>query len=268
MHRSADELMEPGFGCGRPHVIEIWRYEKDRGIDRIKFPQNASELLKNKTTLLWVDAENPTPEELEWIKEAFGVHPIAMEDYDTPQERARIDRYPNLYSIVFYALEVDAECRIKERPLTLFVGPQFLVTLHAEPFPEIKEARQLWDRNEKDMPCEIGVAMYALLDTLVDDYFPLIDRLADEVEDVEDHVLQEGHPTNLDRIFHLKRQLLYLRRAVAPERDVMNVLLRRELPIFSESTLIYIQDIYDHIVRVLDGLDTHRDLLSGASRSS
>ena len=187
-----------------------------------------------------------------------------MEDYNTPQERSRIDRYREMYSIVVFALGFKEErCTLTERPLTLFVGERYMVTLHADPFPEIHEARELWERNKAEMESEVGVVLYALLDVLIDDYFPLIDRISDEVEDVEDQVLQEGQPANLDQIFHLKRQLLYMRRAVAPERDVLNVLLRRELPLFSEAMTIYIQDLYDHVVRVLDGIDTHRDLLSG-----
>ncbi|MBW3624101.1 MAG: magnesium/cobalt transporter CorA [Armatimonadetes bacterium] len=240
-------------------------YRKGTGFETLGYPQEVKPLLEREACLLWVDAEDPSPEELQWVQAQFHVHPIAMEDYNSPQERSRIDRYREMYSIVVFALGFAGDAlTLVDRPLTLFVGTNYLVTLHVQPFPEIREAMELWERNIEEMECEIGVALYALLDVLIDDYFPLIDQLSDAVESIEDHVLKEGRPADLDKIFHLKRQLIYLRRAVAPERDVLNVLLRRELPLFSEGMMIYFQDLYDHVVRVLDSLDTHRDLLSGA----
>lgn len=246
-------------------VVTIWIFHQDKRFETLDYPQEIDSILAEGNTLLWVDAEDPSPEELAWIQSRFNVHPIAMEDYNSPKERSRIDRYREMYSIVVFALGFTEEsCSLVERPLTLFVGPRYMVTLHAEPFPEVHEACELWERNKEELEAEIGVVLYALLDVLIDDYFPLIDRLAEEVEGVEDQVLQEGRPANLDQIFHLKRQLLYLRRTVAPERDVLNVLLRRELPLFSEPMMIYFQDLYDHVIRVMDGLDNHRELLSSA----
>lgn len=246
-------------------MIKIWTFHKDRRFEELPYPQEAGPLLGEDDCLLWVDGEDPTREELDWVREQFHIHPIAMEDYNSPQERSRIDHYTDFYSIVVFALNFTKEnCTLSERPLTLFVGRKFLVTLHADPFPEIKEACELWERNKEEMKCEVGVVLYALLDVMIDDYFPLIDRIAEEVEDVEDQVLQQGTPSNLSQIFHLKRQLLVLRRTVAPERDVLNMLLRREIPLFTEAMMIYFQDLYDHIVRVLDSLDAHRELLAGA----
>jgi magnesium transporter len=246
-------------------LVRIGLFRKNRGFEEQEYPVEVGPLLADENHLLWVDAEDPSPEELDWVRAQFRVHPIAMEDYDSRHERARIDRYPAMYSIVFYAMSRDeAKGAFAARTLTVFLGERYMVTLHEEPFPEIREARELWERNEDEMECEIGTALYALLDVVIDDYFPLLDRIAEEVEDVEDQILEAGKPAELDQIFKLKRQLLDLRRAVSPERDVLNVLLRRELPLFSEGMTVYFQDLYDHVVRVLDSLDTHRDLLSSA----
>ncbi len=246
-------------------MIHIRQMNGDGVLRKVEDPKSISDLLKAQETLLWVDAEAPSHDDLAWVKKQFHVHPIAMEDYSATQDRARIDRFHQLYSMVFFALGFNEETgEVLHRPITLYIAPKFIVTLHAELFPEVKAAQDLWERHAPEMPREIGVALWALLDTLVDDYFPVVDHLADEVEEVEDLALQPSQATNLDRIFRVKRQLLYLRRSVAPERDVLNVLLRRELPLYSENTQLYFQDVYDHLVRVLDSLDIHRDLLSGA----
>jgi magnesium transporter len=216
-------------------------------------------------SFLWIDGEDVSDDDLEWIKRAFDIHPIALEDYNSPKERARIDRYEEYFSIVFFALSFsERERELQERSLTLFVGCRFLITLHPKPFPEIEEAKKLWERDREQEGFDVGLALYTLLDVLIDDYFPLIDQLAEEVEDVEDEIMRDARPVDQERIFQLKRQLFYLRRAVGPERDVLNVLLRRELPLFTESVLIYLQDLYDHIMRALDSIDAHRDLLAGS----
>jgi len=105
--------------------------------------------------------------------------------------------------------------------------------------------------------------VYSLLDALVDGYFPVIDEIAEQVEAVEDSMFNPRSPSHLPEIFGLKRELLNLRRVLAPEREVLNVLIRRDNPVLGESTLVYFQDVYDHIIRVLDSVDLYRDQLSG-----
>jgi magnesium transporter len=99
---------------------------------------------------------------------------------------------------------------------------------------------------------------------MVDDYFPLMDQVADRVEELEDSIFTHFDESSIETIFRLKKDLLGMRRIVAPERDVLNVLLRRQLPIFSPEDVAYLQDVYDHIVRVTDSIDTYRDLVSSA----
>jgi magnesium transporter len=106
--------------------------------------------------------------------------------------------------------------------------------------------------------------VHALLDALVDDYFPLMDQVADRVEDLEDTIFIHFDESSIQTMFKLKKDLLSMRRVVAPERDALNVLLRRQLPIFAPEDVAYLQDVYDHIVRVTDNIDTYRDLLSSA----
>lgn len=113
-------------------------------------------------------------------------------------------------------------------------------------------------------PNDIGILLYSLLDTIVDDYFPVIDSIVDRVEDLEEQIFENYNQQAIESIFVLKKDLLALRKVLAPERDVLNVLTRRDIPIFEQHTLVYFQDIYDHVVRITDSIDTYRDLLSSA----
>ena len=202
--------------------------------------------------------------------------------------------------------------RIVLRELTLFLGQNYLITVHDYPVPELDEAARRWRRNseiiaaEHEKPAElpgtrplnpqeraqiklpgagvsddgispdipspqpaqhtdgVGILLYSLLDSIVDNYFPVIDSIVERVEDLEEQIFEKFNQQAIESIFTLKKDLLALRKVLAPERDVLNVLIRRDLPIFDRHTIVYFQDVYDHVVRITDSIDTYRDLLSSA----
>ncbi len=169
------------------------------------------------------------------------------------------------YFVVFYTATYNPqEDHIEPRPVSLFIGANYLVTVHTGPERHIADTLARWRAPKSPLGHRIGALVHALLDAMVDDYFPLMDQVADRVEDLEDTIFTHFDESSIETIFRLKKDLLAMRRAVAPERDVLNVLLRRQLPIFSSEDVAYLQDVYDHIVRVTDNIDTYRDLLSSA----
>ena len=111
---------------------------------------------------------------------------------------------------------------------------------------------------------DVGILLYSLLDSITDNYFPVIDSIVERIEDLEEQIFEKFDQKAIESIFTLKKDLLALRKVLAPERDVLNVLIRRDLPIFDAHTIVYFQDVYDHIVRITDSIDTYRDLLSSA----
>jgi magnesium transporter len=187
-----------------------------------------------------------------------------------------------------------ANVQVTLREISMFMGANWLITVHQEPIDELEEVQHRWQRNVEaitgqDVPDfgdttprprpkkngdgtipggpmenDIGILLYSLLDTIVDNYFPTIDALVDRVEALEEQIFERFDPGALESIFALKKDLLALRKVLAPERDVLNVLTRRDLPIFKTHTLVYFQDVYDHVVRITDSIDTYRDLLSSA----
>lgn len=169
------------------------------------------------------------------------------------------------YFVVFYSAAYNpAEDHIETQPVNLFIGPNYLVTVHAGQSQHVIDTLARWRTPRGPLGHRIGALVHTLLDALVDDYFPLMDRVADRVEDLEDTIFTHFDESSIETMFRLKKDLVAMRRVVAPERDVLNVLLRRQLPIFSSDDIAYMQDVYDHIVRVTDNIDTYRDLLSTA----
>src|ERR1051326_7621986 len=150
------------------------------------------------------------------------------------------------------------------RELNICLGPNYLVTVHSKPIRAIKTAERLWSEWTDLAERRTGLVTYLLVDSIVDDYLPLIDSLSDKLEQLEEQIFEDFNPGAMQDIFNIKKQLLFFRRAVVPLRDVFNTLQRREQPIFSRETMIYFHDVYDHLVRVADMIDTLRDLIASA----
>jgi magnesium transporter len=169
------------------------------------------------------------------------------------------------YFVVFYTASYDPkDDHIDTQAINLFIGANYLVTVHHGPMRQVSDTLSRWQAPNSPLGIRVSALVWALLDAIVDDYFPLTDQLADRIDELEDTIFVRFDQKAVEGIFGLKRDLLSLRRAIAPERDVLNVLLRRELPIFKNKDMAYFQDVYDHIVRVTDNIDTYRDLLSSA----
>ena len=223
------------------------------------------EALIASDSVVWLDIQDPDGEDVALLGEVFGFHPLAIEDAIRSHERPKVDAYEHYYFVVFYAASLSPEHdHIVTRAVNLFIGHNYLVTVHAGSIPHIGETLARWRAPNSPLGRTVAALVHTLLDALVDDYFPLMDKVADHVEDLEDTIFVHFDEGAIQTMFALKKDLLSMRRIVAPERDVLNVLLRRQLPIFRPDDVAYLQDVYDHIVRVTDNIDTYRDLLSSA----
>lgn len=228
-------------------------------------PETIAGLLADTSNILWLDIANPNQHDAALLRDVFKFHHLAIEDAFHDKQRPKVDTYTSFYLVVFYAAHyAEEEGRIALQELDLFVGRNFLVSVHSGRLHLVQETIDRWRAPDSPIENRVAALLYTLLDAIVDGYFPLIDRVAERIEDLEDQIFKSFDDEAIETIFALKKDLLALRRAVAPERDVLNVLLRREIPVFQASDLVYLQDLYDHIVRVTDSIDTYRDLLSSA----
>lgn len=247
-------------------MIKVNVHTDHRGLENNLPLERISDTLSGDDSLLWVDVADPTPEDLRLIGAEFAFHPLAMEDALRRHQRPKIDHYDGFLFMVFYGLATD-DGRPVAREIDLFVGKNYLVTVHDGTLPAVPETADRWCENvERQGNRGIGLLVYSLLDSIVDGYFPVVDDLADRIEDLEAGVFAEGGSSRDEQaaIFALKKDLLAIRRVLGPERDVMNVLVRRDAPVFGGEEVVYFQDVYDHILRVTDAIDTYRDLLSSA----
>jgi magnesium transporter len=217
--------------------------------------------------VVWLDIASPGTDDLTLLRKEFDVHPLALEDLEKRKQRPKLDIYGEQQITISYEIlpapKQDRLFLLGE--LHLFTGPGYLVSVHWQPSPAIESIIERFRGRPDAVGRTPGSLLYAILDAVVDGYFPLLDKLSDQIERLEDRILAGGQiGGTLRGILALKRELLELRRALSPQRDVANALLRRDLPLVDDLTAPYFQDLYDHLIRVLDQLDLQRDLLASA----
>ncbi|MGZ8474877.1 MAG: magnesium/cobalt transporter CorA [Candidatus Limnocylindria bacterium] len=218
-------------------------------------------LIRDSGTLLWVSSAAPSEEDIAAFGGEFGLHQLALEDLRKQEQRPKLDSYGSQHMIVTYEVAPGNEVALSE--IHLFVGPDWLLSVHWMPTPELDGARGRFASGQDGRIDTVGELLYTVLDAAVDSYFPALDAISERIDTLEDQVLEgNADREELREILFLKRRLLELRRVLGPMRDTANSLLRRDIEVVTPETIPYYQDLYDHLVRVIDQLDLYRDLLA------
>jgi magnesium transporter len=213
----------------------------------------------------WLDLHDPGPDELTKLRDIFGFHPLALEDTEHFQQRPKLDDYDDYVFLVFFGAwwhKADDPSPLRE--VHLFVSGQYLVTIHRDPLPPLDHQREQLDGR---LLHSEQFLLYRVLDALVDSFFPLLAEMDDEIDELEAAMVVNPTDSQLQRLFSLKRQLVAMRKVISPQRDLFASGVERisELPGFELDERDYFRDIYDHLIRISDLIDSYRDLLSGAT---
>lgn len=226
-------------------------------------PSETKSYLNDKKNMVWVDVTAPTDEDFALLVEQFGFHPLSIEDCARPHQRPKVEEYDGYYFIVIYEAELSKDGHeLVLRELNIFLGKNYVVTVHTRPLKALKTADRLWHEWTDRAAHGAALLAYLTLDAIVDDYSPLLDDMTEKLEVLEDKIFEEFQPDVIEDIFRLKKQLVRLRRILVPLRDVFNVMLRREQPIFPRETYFYFQDVFDHVIRVAEAVENLRDMVS------
>lgn len=215
-------------------------------------------------TLACVHVTDPSEEMIGDLQREFSLHPLAVEDLRKQHQRPKLDTYADQHMVVVYEATESTGARNGDlSEVHIFLGKSWVLTVNWTAAPMIDEVHERLASHPDSVGDAPGEVLYALFDAVVDSYFPELDHLSDRIDALEDQVLESDADRGaLREMLAIKRRLLDLRRVLAPMRDVANVLLRRETPLVDASITPYFQDLYDHLVRVLDQLDVYRDLLA------
>jgi magnesium transporter len=211
------------------------------------------------TDSVWIDLTAPGADRVARVSELLGLHPLIAEDIVEGNQRSKIEATDGLVHIVLFALEYTDEVYTHEVDLVL--GDGFLLSSHPAAW-DPRSGAHFRAGLAPIMRSGADHLLWAICDAIVDAYFPFADRVEDAIDALQDDVMELADRSTLTRVFALKRELIAVRRAVSPVREVLNQLTNRDLAFIDAAEIIYFRDIYDHVIRLTDELDNDRELVT------
>lgn len=254
------------------HEPRVWYRAPDGAISHDSSPQQLRELARDCRGTLWVDVDVRDRRQLAYLENVFGFHPLAIEDVLNPASRVKLEEFgAHLFAIVrgvrFCEETPEDPYDVDTYNIYFFLGQNFLVTAHSEWSPSIEAVVDRVARSPDLLERGAARLMHAVMDATVDEFFPIVDQLDTFVDGLEERVFAKFDQAALQDIFSVKRLVLTLRRHLIPQREVFNILTNRPNALLAVETQIYFRDIYDHVLRITDSLDSFRELLSSTMES-
>ncbi|HUS19211.1 MAG TPA: magnesium/cobalt transporter CorA [Terriglobales bacterium] len=213
--------------------------------------------------LAWYDVPDPASPALDELAQRFGIHPLEIEDCRHRPQRAKADEHDRYVFCVLKHLHAQGAKEDGKLfdDFDVFLGPDFLITVHRQECGAVERVRK---RGTEEKIQRLDRLFYFIVDEIVDDYISELDEFADETSTIEADILEEPSPEMLQNIFQLKRRLIEFRRIAGGMREVVNAIMRREHGIVGDDLDVYFRDVYDHLIRTVDLIESYRDLLTGS----
>jgi magnesium transporter len=259
-------LEKPDGDPSRPSEIFLIQYDAET-IFEGRF-ETFEELMEryDPTKVNWINIDGlGSTDLLRKMSERFSIHPLAMEDVLNTTQRPKVERYADQYFIISEMIYQEKERRITVEQLSLFLGESYVLTLQEECGHDVFEAVRARLRSGRGYARKMKAdyLAYALLDATVDQFFPILEKVGDGIEDIEEELLSKPTKETLKKLYEGKRLLMQLRRAAWPQREIFSTLMRDDSGLVCEETQVFLRDCYDHTTQIIDILENFRDLAAG-----
>lgn len=248
----------------RPMLINCVAYQEGKKLADIPVA-DISEYIVKENCFVWVALRDATDDELATMKEEFGLHDLAVEDASHGHQRPKIEEYGDSLFAVVHLPEFDQEGNLEIGEVSIFVGPNYVLSVRNRSRQDFLGVRKRCEREPELLKLGSGFVFYALLDAVVDRYFPLADVLESQLELVESQIFVKGAARdNIQQMYEIKRQATMLKHAVAPMLEAVDKLYRGRVHPVCASAQHYFRDVSDHLTRIDDTIDTIRDTIGTA----
>ena len=241
-------------------AIRIRSWTGDRLIESGDVDQ-LGRLVAVQDSRTWIDLTNPGPDLVAAVGRRLGLHPLVLDDIRERNERAKVELVGDVIHIVAFVLQRGADVEAHEVDFVL--GRDFVLSVHPTSWDPM-QMHQLKGGVGPLLQQGPDHMLWALVDAIVDGYFPVFDALEDEIDTIQDRVVGQPDKATLQQVFHLRRELIRMRHIVAPSREVFSQLTSREFGLIGEANVFFFRDVYDHLIRLSEELDLLRELVAGA----
>jgi len=262
-------------------MYETFYYHPDKGLRTGLSLQEIGEVIKDPRSLLWMDIVDVSDEIIDLLTASFNMHPLTIEDIILPNARPKVENFHDYLFLVMFALEsqnggapapeaqkkisaLQVSAKIRTVELNCSLGRNFLITFHDRPLKSLSVCK---DRIKRQSPIMLNGAdalLYAILDSCVDNYFPVISEFDNLVDQMSDELFTQPTQETLRKIYNLKNDVMHLRRTIGPQADVISIIARGDYEFVSPANVLYYRNIYDNLVRLNDIVGTSRDIITGA----
>lgn len=244
-------------------LVSCYAYQNGRRIAEIK-PDDISEYVSRPECFVWVALKDPGPGELAAMQHEFGLHELAVEDARQGHQRPKVEEYDDSIFVVLQMIEiVEGELRVGE--VDIFAGPNYILSVRTKAEKGFREVRARCEREPELLMHGSGFVLYALMDAVVDRYFPIIDALETELEKLEERMFAGGSVrANIEEMYGLRQKLMVLKHAVGPLHDGVGKLYGGRVPGICIGSQEYYRDVYDHLSRINQSIDALREMVTTA----
>jgi magnesium transporter len=246
--------------------ISIIDYDKENYQEKLIENIEDCFYLRDSSTVSWINIDGIHDVDIiEKLGNRFGLHPLVLEDIMHADQRPKMEDFDSYIYLVLKMFRYDeTESEIKAEQISIVLGEGYVISfqeMQGDTFDPVRE--RLRNSKGRIRSKKADYLAYALLDSIVDNYFIILDKIAESIEEIEEELVSDPDASTLQKIHTLKKEMIYLRKSIWPLRDLVNNLERTESQLIDDSTSVFLRDVYDHAIRVADMIETYRDVLSG-----
>ncbi len=247
-------------------MYEIFYQDPQQGLRTDLSVYDISQALSANTGLLWVDMWDIDDADIDLLTGVFNLHPLTIEDFIMPNVRSKVENFKDYLFLILFAMDSTDKVkgRINTSELDCCLGNNFLITTHNNGINVLSMIKERVRKQSPIMKNSADFLLYSILDYLVDSYLPIINEFDSMVDEMSDELFKDPSNETLKKIYLLKNEIMYLRRTVGPQADMMSLIARGEFPQIHASNSVYFRNLYDNLVRLNDIVGTSRDVVTGA----
>lgn len=240
-------------------------YKGNNEIKKELSNEEMKNVVQSEQGLLWLDLVNPGKGEMDILEKVFELHPLTLEDCINTITRPKIEQFEKYTFIVMHAAATTPRAqRIRTIELNICLGKNFIITIHQEAIKGVGTAIERTQKNPSTMSKGSDTLLHLVVDSLVDNFIPVLDVMDYKISNIETQVLTNPTQKTLNNIFAAKKDILYLRRFIGPQREAVNILSKENFQFINPKRRVYFRDVYDNMIFINDTIDTYRDVINGA----